>query len=357
MKKIILSLITLFAITFSSFALPGFDSYIADESGEYVYYKDNTFNRESYVGILYYNGSTFQIRYYAPQDNNAFLPEKDISILLTINPDVAFWQMTGERMSSTIMPGTEDVDLVNYMHDLLYEFSAHRIKADLVENREVRLVQDYEQFGGSVTILYDCTIPMFNIRDILDVDGNAQLKCITAGRLQNSLDNSFDSFKGFPTEINKIEGTGPSAKKEKAKKVKSVKCSFEGQNITLDENWEQKMENLWMLENDALVSLGSLPQFDEDKTKNEFYILRRLFESAGTSYTDYRTITIKNEKNRIVLNSETYQADSGKTIVSTKILSDKKKSNDYDCLSLSVFKSALEGKYSYYQKIQKSYSN
>ncbi len=348
MKKTILSIImaSLFA---ALYAMPGFDSYIPDQSGEYVYYKDNTFNRESYVGILFYNESTFQIRYYAPQDKVALLPEKDLSILLTINPDLPYWQMTGERMPTTIMPGTEDVDLVNYMHDLLYEFSAHRIKAEIVESREMPLAQEYEQFGGSVTIVYDCTIPMFNIRDILDVDGNAQLKCITTGRLQNNGDSSFDDFKGAPDATTAATANG---KKAKAKKEKATKCTFEGQSLTLDETWEQKMENLWVLGNDAVASLGSLPAYNEDKNLNECYILRRLLENS-----DYRSINIKKEKNRIILSTENCRPEGENRIISVKILTAKKDSNDFDCFSLTVFKNAWSDNFSYYQKIIKSYSN
>ena len=87
MKKLILSILTSLILAATAFALPGFTSYLPDNSGDYVFYRDNTFTRESYVGILFYDESTIQIRYYAPQDKVSLLPEKDISILITINPD------------------------------------------------------------------------------------------------------------------------------------------------------------------------------------------------------------------------------------------------------------------------------
>ena len=42
-----------------SFAVPGVTQQIADTSGEYAFYKDSSFNRTSYIGIIYYNDSTY----------------------------------------------------------------------------------------------------------------------------------------------------------------------------------------------------------------------------------------------------------------------------------------------------------
>ena len=75
MKKIISALRAIF-ISASLFAMPVFESYLPDTSGEYVYYQDRTFDRESYIGIIYYDDDTFGIRYYAPKSESLFLPEK-----------------------------------------------------------------------------------------------------------------------------------------------------------------------------------------------------------------------------------------------------------------------------------------
>jgi hypothetical protein len=62
MKKSFLSI--LFAFTFFSvFAVPGVKQFIPDASGEYVYYKDSTFKRESYIGILVYEVLPTGIRF------------------------------------------------------------------------------------------------------------------------------------------------------------------------------------------------------------------------------------------------------------------------------------------------------
>ena len=353
MKKSILSII-LFTLTLTAHALPGFTSFIPDNSGEYVYYRDYTFTRESYVGILYYDESTVQVRYFAPQDNETLLPQKNIAILMSINPDAPYWEMTGERIISTILPGTEDTDLVNYLHDLMYEFSAHRIKADEINARDVKIFQDYEQFGGSVAMIYDCIIPLFNIKNIESADGMCQLQCCTIGQLKNSSDPSFDTFEGCP------DSAVPAAEKkstQKSKKAKSVKCTFENQSITLDENWKPLMENLWGLGNDSIVTLGTIPSFDSDPQKNECYILRRLLESTDHTYTNFATLKISNNKNKTEIDVETFQSDSEKRIKSIKLLANKKNADGIDILSISIFTNAWNENPAYYQKIIKSYSN
>ena len=56
LKKIFL-FCSIFFVTNFVFAVPGVESFIPDSSGEYVYYRDYSFERESYVGVLYYDDS------------------------------------------------------------------------------------------------------------------------------------------------------------------------------------------------------------------------------------------------------------------------------------------------------------
>ena len=103
MKKLFLSIVISIILTAAVVALPGVTSYIPDSAGEYVYYRDTSFTRESYVGILMYDEATYQIRYFAPQDDQAKLPAKEIAILLTVDPKADVWAMTGEKILSTIL--------------------------------------------------------------------------------------------------------------------------------------------------------------------------------------------------------------------------------------------------------------
>ena len=76
------------------FSLPGVVSPIPDTSGEYVFYEDKTFNRESIVGFLYYREASYAIRYYAPATESE--KEKDITLYISVNPDNPVLELTGE---------------------------------------------------------------------------------------------------------------------------------------------------------------------------------------------------------------------------------------------------------------------
>ena len=349
MKKTILSIITTILLTTSVFALPGFTSFIPDSAGEYVYYRDTSFTRESYVGILMYDEATYQIRYIAPQDNETKLPEKEIAILLTVDPKADVWTMTGEKIISTILPDTDDTDIVNYLHDLLYEFSARRIKADKVENLQVIIDQDYAQFGGNTSITFDARVPLFNIRTIADEKGNKVFDCVTIGIIKSSEDNTFSQFKGLPS--NK-----PSVTKENKKTAKSVVCKFENRSVTLDENWEQKMENFWTLGNESLVTMSVLPKVSENKVLNDLYIQRKLLESSAGSYTDFQNCEIiyTQSKNSYKITSTSFFPESDINVCITKILTHNKE-DGFDYFSISTYQKSYLKNPSYFDKIVKSY--
>lgn len=349
MKKLFLSVLTSIIMTAAAMALPGVTSFIPDSAGEYAYYRDNSFTRESYIGILMYDEGTYQIRYIAPQDDTAMLPEKEIAILLTVDTKSDFWNMTGEKILSTILPDTDDTDIVNYLHDTLYEFSARRIKAGAVESEKVAIEQEYAQFGGNVTINFDARVPIFNIRNICDVKGNPILNCVTIGTIKSTEDKSFSQFKGFPA-------IRPSVQKETKKASKSQVCKFENHSVTLDESWEQKMENFWTLGNDSLITMSILPKVAENKDLNDLYVERKLLESTEGSYTDFQNceITYTQAKDSYKLVSTSYFPESNINVCITKILT-RNADGGFDYFSISTYQSAYLKNPLYFDKIVKSY--
>ena len=349
MKKLILSIITSIIITTAAFALPGFTSFIPDTAGEYVYYRDTSFTRESYIGILGYDDSTIQIRYFAPQDDTAMLPAKEIAILVTVDPKADFWNMTGEKIISTILPDTDDTDIVNYLHDLLYEFSARRISQVAVESGKEIVDQDYAQFGGKVALTFDARIPLFNIRTIADEKGNKVFDCVTIGTIKSSEDKSFEAFKG-------VSAPKPAVSKETRKATKSKVCKFENRQVTLDEDWEQKMENFWTLGNDSLITMSILPKVAENKVLNDLYVERKLLESTEGSYTGFQNceITYTQAKDSYKIVSTSYFPESNINVCLTKLLT-RNKEGGFDYFSISTYQSAYLKSPSYFDKIVKSY--
>ena len=349
MKKLILSIITSFIITAAGFALPGFTSFIPDSAGEYVYYRDSSFTRESYIGILGYDDATIQIRYFAPQDDEAMLPAKEIAILITVDSKADFWKMTGERIVSTILPDNDDTDIVNYLHDLLYEFSARRINAGQVESDKIILDQDYAQFGGKVAVTFDSRIPLFNIRTITDEKGSKVFDCVSIGTIKSSTDNTFESFSGLAV-------SKPTVQKETKKAVKSKIYKFENRSVTLDENWEQKMENFWTLGNDSLITMSALPKVSEDKNLNDLYVQRKLLESSEGSYIDFQNCEIiyTQAKDSYKIVSTSYFPENNTSVCLTKLLT-RNKDGGFDYFSISTYQTAYLKNSAYFEKIVKSY--
>ena len=349
MKKLILSILTSILLTAAAIALPGFTSFIPDSAGEYVYYRDSSFTRESYVGILAYDDSTIQIRYFAPQDDTAMLPSKEIAILITVDPKSDFWNMTGEKIISTILPDTDDTDIVNYLHDLLYEFSARRISAGAVESDKLTLDQDFAQFGGKIALTFDARIPLFNIRTIANEKGEKVFDCVTIGTIKSSEDKSFEGFNG-------VSAPKPSVTKETRKTAKSKVCKFENRQVTLDENWEQRMENFWTLGNDSLITMSELPKVSENKLLNDLYVQRKLLESTEGSYTDFQNCEIiyTQAKDSYKLISTSYFPESEINVCITKILT-RNKEDGFDYFSISTYQEAYLKNPSYFDKIVKSY--
>ena len=372
MKKII-SILSIAFTTFTSvFALPGFTPYIKDIPGEYVYFQDKTFERESYVGFLTYDEKTYEARYFAPKNEKAKLPEKEIKVYFTLNPDADHVELTGERIGSNIT--SEDTEIVNYIHDMIYELTARRIKAGkIAPNSEtvegidfmhtgIRVDDYFPQFGGDVTVLYDFLVPLFNIKLIESNSAEAQFFVVTCGRISSNDDTSFDSFKGFPAKY-----SDKNHKFKKNKKAESKIFTMEdGQSIALDTNWTQSMENLWLLGDAALVSMGTIPENAvvqvENSPKVSPFIIRQLLLSNSTSYTDWKSIYIENYASyvRNDLNSSSYtvrtmiyQPSSANLTKNIKVIS--KKESGYCFFTLTAFDNIYRKNERYFNDILKSY--
>ncbi len=344
--------------------MPCFKNYLSDVSGEYVYYKDNSFTRESYIGILYYDDSAFEIRYYAPENSSMNLPAKDIDLLVSVNPDSDYLELTGEAFLTNFIPDEENTEVVNYLHDILYEFTARRIKAGLISpdnsgyisnknfsENGIRLSQDFMQFGGKVDLQFDASIPLYNIKNIYDLKGNKVLECVTFGRIASNNDSSFRDFKGFPekTSFSPVK----SSVKEKTKKV-----TFENQSISLYSDWENPMENLWTYGDDAILTMNTIPFFFENSNMQKTYILRTFLLSYAGAYVNLSETELiaYPKKSQMKIFLQNWQPDVQKQVVNNIILTDDVINACSSYMSLTVYKKPFQENRSYYEKILKSYS-
>ncbi len=353
MKKTLLTILIL-SITTTLFAFSGYTPFVPDTAGEYVYYRDSSFERESYIGILSYDEQTYQIRYYAPADRELVLPETNLALLFSINPESDFFDMTGEKIITDIDPYGDDVDILNYMHDLLYEFSARRIKIDDLTGSEIFSKQEFDQFGGNVTMCFDSLIPLFNLKQILGPNNEVLFSCVTFGRILDGDDKTFDEFKGL---LNAKPYHAPTKTKIKGKSVKYK--TTDGQQITLDSNWTQEMENCWMYGEEGFITIASIPQYFEDQSLNDLFIMRRILESTGGSYSDVEgaEFNFDTKKHTIRIITRSSQPDNNRIVyVIKQITTDPSKAvNSY--LSLAAYEDSYLDKSSYYTKLLKSFKD
>ena len=350
------------ALFFEVFALPGVDSYLPDTSGEYVYYKDNTFARESYIGFLFYDESAYSARYYAPANTEKMLPEKDVAILLSVNPNSGYMDFTGERFLTTLTP--EDTDIINYLHDVMYEFTARRqklkelspdtVKKNSFAERGLLSNEEYLQFGGSVQIYFDYLVPVFNVRKILSSDGKIMLETVSAGLLVSSEDKSFANFKGIP-ETTVDSAAGEKLSETVEKNLVELTFSTAVQSVELDSLWQAPVENLWFLGNEASVSLSEILISTTEKSKYIEMLKRRLLLGTEGSYSLWKNFSLEETSpGKICVTGYYMHAKSGSLTRDLKIITEI---SDSSCgyFSLTVFDNTYRKNHKYFDSIVKSY--
>lgn len=354
MKKNFFIFLLLAALVQSISALPGITQYIPDNSGEYVYYKDSSFARDTYVGFLYYDEGTYSVRYYAPAvtDKSNPQPEKNIEILFTMNTQKSYVELTGERILSNVT--AEDTDLVNYMHDLLYELTSRRQKAgDVSQQKKVQ--QDYAQFGGLITITFEPLVPLFNIYSIVSSDGTSVFSLSTAGQLVSSQDTSFSSFKAFPADYS---DKTHNLKIKKLAKKSSYTYHIDNepdQIVQLDSQWTQSMDNLYLMGNSAILTMNIIKRPPETDFKFFNMLTRKLLLGTQNAYPDLKRLTVTTAEKKTTIDNTFYQPVSGSITRDFKIIT-KLNEDSYALFTLTVFTGAYTPNSAYFTNIVKNYT-
>lgn len=368
-KKFSCALAALFAAIFfeaQMFALPGVTSDVPDASGEYVFYRDNSFNRESYIGFLYYDDSTYEARYYAPATET--LAAKNIDMLFTVDPNKERLELTGERFVAP--PQQDDIEIVNYIHDLLYELGARRSKldksvlVDWAKNKApfmqagTSVSENYEQFGGPVQMLYDATVPIFNLKKIVDYSSRDVFVVVTIGRLESSKDKSFAEFvppiaeqKRAPRQIKNA------AKETLSLRVEIGKSSALVQSVAADKNWSLAGQSVWTLGDSAIASMQSLalPEGSEfGQSQTAARLLRMFASSKNSAYCDFSALDVHADAKSLKISARAYNPKTQKTITDIKTVR-AAMANLCGCFSLAVYTDDYQANRGYFDKIAKSY--
>lgn len=323
MKKI-LSIVLTALFAGLAFAMPGIP--YTDNSGDYVYYRDYSFNRESYIGFLTYDSGTYAARYFAPATED--LAPKNIELLFTVDPDKDYIDMTGERFVT--QPTQEDTEIINYIHDLIYEFASRAKKQSVISNtsadsdlkngsqvREessvfmksgIRVSEDFSQFGGQVFVYYDGYIPVFPVKKIISNSQEVLFEAVCIGRITSSDDRSFSDFQIPHNEIKEKKFT------HKYKKPKAVTYEVDETKIVLDQNWNRASEdseesdgneNLFFYGDEAMLFIGTL----EGDIQISGIIKSIILQTAG-NYVPLSDISIVQENGKTMVCIRCISGDS-----------------------------------------------
>ena len=333
-------LCAVFAFCPEASALPGIKSPVADRSGDFVFYRDLTFKSDAVVGFAYYDDSSYALRFYSEGSG------KDITLYVSVDPENSSPEFTGETIKGFTVQ--EDADIVNYLHDLFYEFTERRQKIELSYEAK-KEKWNFMQFGGEVTISYNPFVPLFNIESIEASDGKTVFYLETSGWLSSSDDTSFSDYKGtlfLPEDKARIFKNDSSV---------PVTAEFEQQKITLDSSWQQGMENLWLLGDNAILTLGKFSKPDGFKDADFFaFMQKNLTQGTMHSYALWKLKTVTFSKNQLSVVNVFYQPQVQNVTRDFQILT-KCKDGPYAFVKLTVFDGAYQNNRKYFDSILKSY--
>ncbi len=345
LKKIFAALVVL-TVSEAVFALPGVVPYLPDISGEYVYYRDNSFESESYVGFLYYDESTYAVRYYSPLDEKLNRLEKNIIVYFSVNTQKNLLEFTGEKIEGIVVE--EDAEIVNYIHDLFYEFTSRRQHATSDFSKPFVSDQEFFQFGGNVKICFSSYVPIFNIESIEGSSGKRIFDIVTVGCLVSSQDTSFHDFKG---------NSGIEDKKRncKIKKAKPMNAEFEGMKITLDENWKSDvLPNVYFLGENAVATFNKIASPGENNDKAQDYLVRKIMQGANHSYVLWQHGKVTADDGRISIMNLSVEPENGNVSRSFVYLK-QNEDGSFSHFVLTSFEGVYQKNRKYFNKMLKSY--
>ena len=90
--------LVLFALVFIpgvAAAIPGIKPVVPDVSGQFIYYRDYTFeNEDAYIGFLQYDEKNYALRFVSTEKNCGGVLS-DILLYLTVDPNADYINLTG----------------------------------------------------------------------------------------------------------------------------------------------------------------------------------------------------------------------------------------------------------------------
>ena len=130
-------------------------------------------------------------------------------------------------------------------------------------------------------------------------------------------------------------------------KSKENVIEYSGVQISLDQNWTNPVENMWMLNEDAVLSIASVPNIATKELSKEYW-LRRLLQSSDSSYKDISKVEFLYDEL-----TGFYKITYSVSGMISKIVF-KEMESSFLIISLAVYQNSYDSNTLYFDKIIKS---
>jgi hypothetical protein len=235
----------------------------AVRSGEYVVYRDYTWESPTWIGFLYYDEATYGAFVSTPGTAS------NVAVLFRTETVDGKMILTGQNIISKI--AQKDVLAVNYLMAFLpdlYSWRSDALKLSLgaqgsktaADNGSARSTllpplvyqkMNRRDFGGDVVLSYAAEVPLFNLRGMSALDGKPVLELVRTGRIQSGGESDFFGFTPVPEIKVGAPLVLPPVRKNETKVIDGVKLS-------LDDQWTMVADNTFFLGDAAALIVDTM---------------------------------------------------------------------------------------------------
>lgn len=327
-----------------------FAQYPAGLSGDFVVYRDWSWEKPTWVGFLYYNDSTWGAFVKSPASG------ADVRLLFSTETLDGKLVLTGQNIVSKITQ--DDVLSVNYLMKLLPLFHEWRngdaSSAAFAAKESGRstllppiatLAASDAMFGGAVTVTFAPEVPVFGLRALDGAGGKRIMTLERVGRVKSS-DAEFFSFVA-PGEPKAGASLSLDAKRVAEKRV------VDGVSLSLDGQWTMYADNMFFLGNSAALIVDTLDlSLMQIPRENLPLSLVRMFSlSSAESWAEPSSLSVAGTASRFTVTNLIFDSARGSLNRDIKTCVVSKDGASCVVISLSVSETAYQANKAYFSSL------
>ncbi len=289
-------------------------------SGDYVIYRDYSWQKETWIGFLYYNKNTIGSFLYT--DNGKTF----VKILFSGEEVDGEFVILGQNNISGRNNDSNYIYAVNYLMQILpklYKWREKPQSESLVVKRSSKRIFE-PQYGGECSVNFVSYIPLFYISSVTDKAQKKVIKLDEMGLVKD--DKAFFSFS--PIKIPKEKKSSFALNKNAKKTIKNI----DGIKLNLDSQWKQDTQNTFFLSGVAFLVVSPVPNI---KNNANAFIIKYLCSSGVDAKVMLDQTDIIGSKNKFKIISPVYDVKTNSIKTSIKLVM-KYQGLKYKIVSLTV---------------------